>query len=646
MDPERRALRPVLATACAIGLAGLLSASPFMAHRARAAGLADPSELEAFLDGFLAGAMRQQRVPGLVFVMVKDGAVFLAKGYGLADREAGRPVDPERTLFRLGSVSKLYTATAVMQLVEQGKLDLHRDVNGYLREPQLPERFSKPVTAAHLLTHTGGFDDRFFGMAARRREDLRPLGEYLAARMPDRVLAPGEVASYSNHGLALAGLLVEAVSGHPFEEYVRERVFEPLGMTRSVFSLPAELEGELAQGYFSEDGELRPAPYDYLEMLAPAGSLMSTGIDQARFMLAHLQDGLLGEARILGAETARRMHSRQFTHDPRLPGIGYGFIEDLVNGRRLIGHGGNWRGFTSRMVLDPEADLGFFLSYNALSFDGGENRLHFDFVEAFYDRYFPEEASSLPGPPPDFSSRAGRFTGSYRHNRYIRDSFGKLAALFGEWRVSATPEGTLTVRPPGSLLAPFHLVEVEPLVFLRDDGGGYVVFGEDESGRITHMFAHLFGPGAWDKLSFLETTRFQLPFVGALLLLLLSGLLGWPLAYFLRGRGLGHPPRARLARWLAAAAAAVVLFAVVRIAVALGEDPFELTYGVPFRVRVELGLLWVSTGLSLALVPFAAFAWTRAWWTLAARIHYSAVAAAALALIPLFAYWRLLDWSY
>jgi CubicO group peptidase (beta-lactamase class C family) len=191
-----------------------------------------PAELEAFLAGLLPSLMEAHHVPGAVFVMVKDGELFFARGYGYADLETRRPVDPETTLFRVASVSKLFTATAAMQLVEQGKLDLHADVNQYLEDFEIEEAFGEPVTLHHLLTHTGGFDDRYLRSAVRIGTPIQPLGLYLAERMPPRVTPPGRILSYSNHGIALVGHLVEAVTGSSFTEYVDAQVLGPLRMTK------------------------------------------------------------------------------------------------------------------------------------------------------------------------------------------------------------------------------------------------------------------------------------------------------------------------------------------------------------------------------------------------------------------------------
>lgn len=608
---------------------------------ARAAGPpTDPAELEAFLDGFFSSAMKQYHVPGLVFVMVKDGQVFLSKGYGYADLATQRRVDPETTLFRVASVSKLFTGTAAMQLVEQGKLDLHRDVNAYLKTFQLPATFPEPVTTLNLLTHTGGFDERVFGMEVHRIEDVRPLGEYLAERMPRRVLPPGDVFSYSNHGVALAGLLVETISGTDFEKYIQDNILIPLGMKHSSFSLTPELAPDIAQGYFYKDHQYHAVPYDYSND-APAGSLVTCAADISRFMIAHLQDGRLGDVRILSAETARLMHTRQFGHHPKLPGCAISFMEDFVNGRRLIGHGGNWRGYTSRLVLDPEANFGFFVSYNALSSAGTENKLHENLVSAFYDRYFPSPRAALPKPSSDAIARADRFAGSYRNNRYIRDSFGKLAALLNEWRVTDNGDGTLSAYLPGE--EPIKLVEVEPLLFMRDDGKGYVAFRAGDDGRITHMFVDNY---AADKLPEIESARFHIMALAMITIVFISALFGWPIAYALRKPRPSHPKGARAARWFAAGCMLLFMGSLIVIGVELSGDTYEYAYGVPTRIAVLLRLEYLVPPLVLGMVLFAATARLKRWWNLGARIHYSIIVLAAMALIPMLIYWRLLGYGY
>ena len=284
--------------------------------------LSDPRELENFVDRFFEAQMNRLHIPGLVLTVVKDGEAILTKGFGWADMESGTPVAAEKTVFRVGSVSKLFTATALLQLAERGRIDLNADVGRYLNPVKIDESFREPVTAAHLLTHTAGFDDRYIGIAARRRVDRLPLPEYIAARLPPRIRPPGELIAYSNHGYALAGLLVEEISGVPFESYVDEHIFRPLRMTRTSFELPARLKTDLAVGYRYLKDEYLPASYDYFNV-APASSLSSTATDMARFLIAQLQDGSYQGARILSSETKDEMQRRHFAHHPRLPGRTY-----------------------------------------------------------------------------------------------------------------------------------------------------------------------------------------------------------------------------------------------------------------------------------------------------------------------------------
>src|SRR6266567_6670072 len=241
-------------------------------------GLGDPRELETFLDGVLSKQLRANHIPGATVSVVKDGRLLFAKGYGSADLQAGRPVNAQTTLFRVASVSKLFTATAVLQLAEQGKLNLHADVNIYLKTFHLPATYPEPITLAHLLTHTAGFESRATGLqAARTTSDLKPLGQLLAEHMPARVRPPGVVTAYSNYGMALAGYLVEQVSGMPFEQYVEQHIFQPLRMHSSTFRQPVEarLSADLSQGYSYTNGAYRPGPFEFISEV-PAGAMSTT----------------------------------------------------------------------------------------------------------------------------------------------------------------------------------------------------------------------------------------------------------------------------------------------------------------------------------------------------------------------------------
>ncbi|MEN8159340.1 MAG: serine hydrolase domain-containing protein, partial [Myxococcota bacterium] len=420
----------------------LATAISFAAAAADAqSGPRDARELETFLDGAVPALLSTHDVPGLVVSVVADGRKLLAKGYGWADLEARRPMDGERTIVRVASISKLVTATAAMQLVAAGKLELHRDVNEALEGFGIEEAYGTPVTLHHLLTHTAGFDDRFLHTGRRLGDPLPALGDYLAARMPPRVMPPGRVISYSNHGLALVGHLVELASGQDFPTYVREHVFAPLGMHDSRFFLESPPNPALAVPYRPGEGGHRPLGYDHT-LLGPAAELNTTAADMAKFMLAHLQQG---EVRLLDPATERLMQERHFGVHPKLPGWAYGFQESFENGVRAVGHGGSWRGFESTLLLFPEPGFGLFMSANA-SFDAAA--FYRAFTRAFVEHYLPAPPPEPLAPPPGFAERAERYAGVYLLNRRMRGDFMKLGQLLQFLTVVPNEAGGLTASVP------------------------------------------------------------------------------------------------------------------------------------------------------------------------------------------------------
>ena len=349
----------------------------------------DPGELEAFADSFFPEQMNELHTPGLALVVVQDGVVLLAKGYGSANLEEDIPFDIDETVVRIASISKLFVATAVMQLVEQGKLDLHADVNGYLGDSafQVDDSYPEPVTLAHLLTHTSGY-----GESAESSADpatIPPLDEYLAEHMPPRLAPPGESWRYSGHGNAVAALVVEEVSGLPFDQYVSQNILQPLDMDQSRYLLSPPLPDKLAVGYVYRDGGYTPQPIEYYGDY-PGASLVSTAADMAKFMIAHLQEGCYQDTCILQPTTIAEMHQRQAATP--YGGHTYGFTEGIKNGQRLIGHSGAIYGFGNILDLLPEHDLGYFFSFNLECMDSSACDIIPTFRQQFLDRFFPSES--------------------------------------------------------------------------------------------------------------------------------------------------------------------------------------------------------------------------------------------------------------
>jgi len=444
-------------------------------------GLSDPRELETFLDSVISVQLADDHIPGATISVVKDGRLFFAKGYGDADLQAGKLVSANTALFRIGSVSKLFTATAVLQLAEQGKLNLHADVNTYLTTFQLPATYPEPITLAHLLTHTAGFEDRQTGYFARNTRDLEPLGQWLAAHVPARVRPPGELTAYSNYGYALAGYIVEQVAGMPFAQYVEHHLFQPLGMHSSTFRQPVEarLSAALSQGYTYTDGVYRPEPFEVFQM-APAGAMSATATDIANFMIAQLQNGRFGAQRILQEATSQEMQAQQFTNDPRVPGMAYGFQEQHLNGQRLLLKDGDTLLFHSLLALLPEHHVGVFVAYNSAGGAAAPTML----LQAFLDHYFPAPKGATAQPPAGFAQRISQISGNYWPTRRSSTTYEKLAMLYSTVSVTDGGNGRLVLSSVLLGTQPLTLVEGDPWIFHQVDGPQTVVFRSDHTGML------------------------------------------------------------------------------------------------------------------------------------------------------------------
>src|SRR5207302_5815629 len=252
---------------------------PTVAAQPNPAPLFTRQDFETFLDALIPSQLQNRDIGGAVVSVVKDGQLLFVKGYGYADFAAKKPVIPDQTLFRPGSISKLFTATAVMQLVEQGKLDLDRDVNDYL-DFAIPKTYPEPVTLRRLLTHAGGFEETLKNLFAPNEQSIKPSHDYLVTAMPARIFPPGKVVSYSNYGFTLAGYIVERISGEKFERYIENHIFKPLGMKSSTFdqSLSPEMRARMSQSYLA--AAKKPRSYEFANV-APAGSLTTTATDMS-----------------------------------------------------------------------------------------------------------------------------------------------------------------------------------------------------------------------------------------------------------------------------------------------------------------------------------------------------------------------------
>lgn len=490
-------------------------------------------DLEAWLDGYMPYALQRGDIAGAVVVVVQDGQVLSQRGYGFADVEERIPVDPEQTLFRPGSVAKLFTWTAVMQLVEQGQLDLDADINTYL-DFQIPPRNGEPVTLRNLMTHTGGFEERVSGLITAG-PDPEPLSTYFAGWSPTRVFAPGQTPAYSNYGAGLAGYIVERVSGQPFEAYVQEHIIEPLGMTRSTFAQPLapELQPDMSLGYLLGSGE--PIFFETVTP-APAGALSATGADMARFMIAHLARGAYGETRILQERTARTMHDTTLEILPPLNMMALGFFEQNINNHRVIAHLGDTQAFHTSLLLYPDDDIGLYISMNSTGIAGASSVVRQTLFEAFSDRY-------LPGPYQDgeidaatSAQHARMMAGLYQLSRRGQTSFLTALNLPGQLQIVAMPDGSISVPAlKGVNGQPKEWREIAPFVW-REVGGHERLAARIENGRVVAFGSDrfpfmVFQPVPWPQSSAWLTPALAMGMAALLLTALL-----WPVAAVARWR--------------------------------------------------------------------------------------------------------------
>jgi CubicO group peptidase (beta-lactamase class C family) len=490
----------------------------------------DAADLSAWLDGRVPYSLKSGEIAGMVISVVKDGKVLLQKGYGLADVGAKVPMDPATTLVRPGSTSKPFTWTAVMQLVQQGKIDLDRNVNDYL-DFKIEEAYGKPITMRDLMNHRAGFEEGLKDLLGYDPALAQSTERYLKEHPRPMLFAPGEAPGYSNYGVALAGYIVQRVSGMPFEAYVEQHIFKPLGMRHSTFvqPLPKGFPGFLSKGYNTVKEP--PSPFE-LVITAPAGSLTSTAADMARFMLAHLQQGSVDGASILDPATTARMHSPSYQHKD-LPGFGtmaHGFFHVRHNGRLLIGHGGDTIVYHTEMNLLPQEGVGIFFSYNSRGKDSAVYTARKELMDGFMDRYFPAPREADQPTLATAAADALRIAGRYQSSRRVDHGFLRFFYLLQQTVITANPDGTISVPDALGEVATYR--EVGPQLW-RKVGGAQMVALRDINGVKTVIDSD--NPVAvLQEASFMNSAPLNVSILLLSFLVLVASLVAWPVGALLR----------------------------------------------------------------------------------------------------------------
>ncbi len=608
-------------------------------------GVEDPAELETFLDVLFEKQMTDYGIAGLTFSLVKDGEVFFQKGYGYADLENQTPVDAANTIFRTGSVTKLFTWTAVMQLVEQGKLDLDADVNTYL-DFKIPDTFPEPITLRYILAHSAGFEELALGTKAAGYDQIQPLGEYLTNHMPARVRPVGAASVYSNYGADLAGYIVERVSGMRYADYLETNIFKPLGMenTTARLPLPAELAPQLSTGYSVIEGTLQAGSFQ-IPNTQPDCCVSSTAADMARFMIAHLNGGQLpgGNGKMLESATTSQMQTSLWTPDERLNGFAHGFMEVVLNGQRILYHGGDINPFHGLLVLIPEQNLGFFIAYNT---DTSAGLWTMDLL-SFVEHYFPQDKMT-PQPAVDFDARADSYTGYYRPMRGAYTTLEKVNVLKTWAAIKPSHDGALLWQPALSSYS-IRIVESEPRLFVEPQSGLSSVFTEDSQQNIRYVFDALPAGMPYEKMPWHANPYLHYGLLGACILIFISIVLviftGFIMRLFKKSKPIPQP-LAMAARWMAFLAAVLDLVGLGFFVVVFLGSGDAIFYAQMPIINVMLAAWLVGAILAVPLLVFAVLSWKKRYWGVAARVHYTLMAAAALTFAWFLTYWNLLGFRY
>jgi CubicO group peptidase (beta-lactamase class C family) len=600
------------------------------------------SEMEAAWDAFFDQEMQAYGVHGAVMVAVRGNEVVFSKGYGYADAANQVPMDPHSTILRSGSIAKTLTATAVFQLAEQGKLDLEADINNYLTHFKIPDTFPEPVTARQLVNMIGGFDTRVFGIRAASLDQIIPLEEYLAERMPPRVLPPGRYRRYNDHELVLAGYLVQVISGMPYEDYVKVHIFNPLEMHDSSIYLPDEQLAHAARGYPVGGGvqDAYPIHYYYLNT-APGAGFNTTAADMAKYLIAHLQLGCYTRSdsttvRILQESTASELHGTGFAHHPQLIGQANSFDEMFYNGQRYLRKSGGAPGMQNSLLLLPSEGMGFYLFTNTDGF-ALSNQWTQKVVETYLSPAKNTHAKTIPVVESNLQISPANYTGSYLElsDQTSHTTIVKVQALMDPdlWlQVSAAPSG-------GLQLGDQHYTPVDEVLFKDTSSGGYTAFELDKSGRANFLMQGRF---VNQRVSWIETPTAQLAIIGTALLFFLTAALMTTVS-ILRGRSQGL---------LLAGSVSVLnlLFVVglviVMLPVATGGDKWQFSLEPSLALRAILAVPLLTTLISLALLVKTIIVWRRGSSSPVTRLLNTLLLFGMVGFLFFLHTWNLLGWKF
>ena len=598
-------------------------------------------DLEAFFDGIIPLQLERSDVAGATVLVMHGSETLLQKGYGFTDLKSSQPVDPRSTMFRLASISKLFTWTAAMQLVEQGKLDLDADVNRYL---DFAIRGNKPITLRNLMTHTTGFEETVRDIIVTDPKKFLALREFLVQNQPHRLFAPGTVPGYSNYAVGLGSYIVQRVSGERFEDYVAAHVFAPLGMTHSTFYQPPPkaLQDLPSQGYPSSTRD----PAIGFELFSPAGAggISASAADMGRFGQMLLNGGELDGQRILKQESLAEMWKPQFRASDRLPPIGLGFYQVWRNELKWIGHEGDLVAFHSLFFVEPQQKLVLFISYNSA---GSARKNRAELLNAFSDRYFP---SALQQPfIAGAQSRLQDIEGTYQASRRADSTILKLFTLLGQSHAKLDKDGVLHIDKSKDLRGhPFGWKPIGPDLWQQVDNQGKLFAIRAAGGRIERL-AGSFAAAQLQRVPWYERDKFVFGTLGVCVLIGISVLFNLVLRlarrYIFRssqpvappGRiALSALPKATIIYWLLLLSSLAVLFS------RFGDDSLPPSSAWDKLFLASDGLFAIAVVLSVLVAALAVRIWRRRAVSRISRIKFTLVALACVYFSWFALHWHLI----
>ncbi|MEG0255933.1 serine hydrolase domain-containing protein [Vagococcus sp.] len=593
-----------------------------------------------FVDKEMTRNVEKFHIPGAVISVVKDEKLIYSNGYGMANIKEKQKADANNSMFRIASTTKLFTWTAVMQLVEQGKIDLDTDINTYLKEVKIPDTFKKSITMRDLMTHTAGFEEG--GVGYQITTDEKKLNETISDTLKKHPLArirpAGETASYSNYGATLAGLIVEDVSGMSYEDYIQKNIFDVLNMTHAtvVEPLPDKYLSNQVIGYNYENKQFVPGIPTYEGGFSPAGAGTVSANDMAKFMLAHLNKGSLNNKQILKKQTTDLMHQTAFRFDKRLPGSTLGFQEGEINGQKTISHAGADVTFITDLILVPEQKVGIFLSFSGGQADEALGSMKSEFFNHFYPLDIKKEPQFIKTSEEELAN----YTGSYKFTRRNISHIDKFFSLLTEMTVSQE-EGQLTI---GQGKEQEFFKKIAPNLFQQVGGQQKLVFKTDKTGKATSMLLDFMPDMPLEKTKFWDQSKVWLTLLGIATVIFIVTIL--TMLVRVRKFKTASKYSKRLYGLLAATASVSLLTLVLTVTQVLNMDALKRLSEITLSLKLFLILPIVVVMLCISLLVKSAFIWYRQEYSFVYRILITFVVAASIILSTFFFYWNLLGWQF